>query len=108
LTQSLPQGGRKGRGRRDAVGEGKPHVQWQPKSPHPLSLAIAVLLHAPPAFLDMSVLHRKTENTPFFSIKRIRRCFAAAARRFYWRIKKIAFPALNKALIATKQMRQHL
>jgi hypothetical protein len=50
-------------------------------------------LHAPPTFLDMSVPRRKTENTPDFLNKN--RADAPRQRaRFYWRIKKIAFPTL--------------
>jgi hypothetical protein len=88
IDTPLPQGERSPR----SGGGGKPHVPRRPKSPQPLSLAIAGLLQAPPA--DMSVPRQKTENTPDFSI--IKKTDASRQRaRFYWRIKKIAFPTLQ-------------
>jgi hypothetical protein len=60
-----------------------------------ISLAIAALLHSPPAFLDMSASRRKTENTPDFLNKKNRADASPQRARFYWRIKKIAFPTLQ-------------
>jgi hypothetical protein len=40
----------------------------------------------------MSAPRRKTENTPDFSIKKIADASRQERARFYWRIKKIAFP----------------